>query len=477
MRRTNSAPAPPPIGRLDQQVDRAFEKAAAHTGHDPSLLIQIKTCNCICRFAFPITRDDGSVHVINAWRAQHSHHRLPTKGGIRFSPHVDEHEIVGLAALMTFKCALMDVPFGGAKGAVQIDRANFSSAELERITRRYTAELLKRNMIGPAIDVPAPDFGTSAQEMAWVADTYQQLNQGELNALGCVTGKPIALSGIRGRNEATGLGVFYGLREVCASETQMRKIGLAAGIAGKRIAVQGLGNVGGHAAGFLEQAGAKIISIAEHDGAIYAEHGLNIAAVIEHREATGSVLGAPGSTTLASSAAGLEVDCDILIPAALENTIHAGNAAQIKAKIIAEAANGPVTAEADAALQARGALIIPDIYLNAGGVTVSYLEWLKNLAHVRFGRIEQRFDQRAYHRIVEAVEGATGGKFDAAIIQSLKGAGEIDLVRSALEETMVSTYAVLRETCERLSIDLRTAALVTAIDKIAASYARMGIFP
>jgi glutamate dehydrogenase (NAD(P)+) len=237
------AKASAPI-RLNEQVDQAFDKAASLTKHDPTLLAQIKACNAVCRFAFPIRRDDGSVRVINAWRAEHSHHRLPTKGGIRFSSHVDEDEIVGLASLMTYKCALMDVPFGGAKGAVQIDRKDFSSAELERITRRYTSELMKRNMIGPGIDVPAPDFGTGAQEMAWIADTYQQLSHGNLNALACVTGKPVALSGIRGRTEATGLGVFYGLREACSHADTMRKLGLSPGLEGKRIIVQGLGNVG-----------------------------------------------------------------------------------------------------------------------------------------------------------------------------------------------------------------------------------------
>ncbi len=281
--------------RLNEQVDQAFDKAAAHTKHDPTLLAQIKACNAVCRFAFPIRRDDGSVRVINAWRAEHSHHRLPTKGGIRFSSHVDEDEIVGLASLMTYKCALMDVPFGGAKGAVQIDRKDFSVAELERITRRYTSELMKRNMIGPGIDVPAPDFGTGAQEMAWIADTYQQLSRGDLNALACVTGKPVVLSGIRGRTEATGLGVFYGLREACANEDAMRKLGLSPGLEGKRIVVQGLGNVGAHAAAFLEQAGAKIICIAEYDGAIFNDNGLHIAEIIEHRESAGSILGFPGS--------------------------------------------------------------------------------------------------------------------------------------------------------------------------------------
>lgn len=277
--------------------------------------------------------------------------------------------------------------------------------------------------------------------------------------------------------EATGLGVFYGLREACSRENDMRKLGLTPGIEGKRIVVQGLGNVGAHAAAFLEQAGAKIICVAERDGAIFNERGLRVADIIEHRERTGSILHLPGSRTLASFARALALECDILIPAALENTINADNHQTIKAKIIGEAANGPVTAEADELLQARGVMIIPDIYLNAGGVTVSYLEWLKNLAHVRFGRVEQRFDQGAYHRIVEAVQGATDSRFEVTILGSLKGPGEIDLVRSALEDTMVSAYAQLLETRAREKTDLRTAALTIAIDKIAASYAQMGIFP
>lgn len=463
--------------RLNEQVDQAFGRAAQYTRHDPRILAQIRACNTVCQFAFPIRMDDGSVRVVNAWRAEHSHHRLPAKGGVRFSPNVDADEIIGLASLMTYKCALMDVPFGGAKGAVQIDRAEFSRAELERITRRYTFELIKRNMIGPGVDVPAPDYGTGPQEMAWIADTYQQMSGGDLNALACVTGKPIALSGLRGRSEATGLGVFYGLREACSHKEDMARLGLARGLEGKRIVVQGFGNVGSNAAAFLEQGGAKIVCIIEHDGAIFNEDGLHIYDIVEHRAKTGSILHFAGSQTLPTAALGLELDCDILIPAALENTIHVLNQQNIRARIIAEAANGPVTTDADRALRDRGVMIIPDIYLNAGGVTVSYLEWLKNLAHVRFGRIEQRFDQSAYQRIVEAVAGATGGKFEAAILQTLQGAGEIDLVRSALEDTMVTTYAQLLEVRAGHETDLRTAALIIAIDKIATSYAQMGIFP
>lgn len=463
--------------RLNEQVDQAVIRAAAFTKHDRTLLAQVRACNTVCEFAFPIRRDDGSVKVVKAWRAQHSDHRLPTKGGIRFSPNVDSDEIIGLAALMTYKCALMDVPFGGAKGAVQIDRDEFSAGELERITRRYTFELIRRNMIGPGVDVPAPDYGTGPQEMAWVADTYRQISRGDLDALACVTGKPIALSGLRGRSEATGLGVFYGLREACAQEEDMRKLGLAPGLDGKTIVIQGFGNVGAHAAAFLAQGGARIVCVIERDGAIFNPTGLKVTEIVEHRSRTGSILGLPGAETLPSAAAGLNVECDILVPAALENTVHAGNQAGIRARIIAEAANGPVTALADQALRQRGLMIIPDIYLNAGGVTASYLEWLKNLAHVRFGRIEQRFDQGAYHRIVEAVSGATGHAFDAQILSGLKGAGETDLVRSALEETMATTFAQLRAVSAQHRTDLRTAALIIALDKIAESYARMGIFP
>ena len=459
--------------RLDQQVDQAFDRAAGHTLHDPLLLSQIRTCNTVCQFAFPIRRDDGTVRVINAWRAEHSHHRLPTKGGIRFSPNVELEEVVGLASLMTYKCALMDVPFGGAKGAIQIDRNEFSAAELERITRRYAFELLRRNMIGPASDVPAPDYGTGPQEMAWIADTYQQINHSDLNALACVTGKPITLSGLRGRTEATGLGVFYGLREACAREAEMARLGLTRGLEGKRIVVQGLGNVGGHAATFLENGGAKIICVIEHDGAIFREAGLHIPDVMEHRTQTGSIMGFSGAQDLPSSMLGLELDCDILVPAALENTIHAGNQQRLRARIIAEGANGPVTADADCTLSERGVMIIPDIYLNAGGVTASYLEWLKNLAHVRFGRIEQRFDQGAYHRIA----GASGRKIEPPVLATLKGADEIDLVHSALEDAMSSALAQLLEARGRHGTDLRTAAMIVAIDKIAACYGQTGIFP
>ncbi len=465
---------------FSDQVNRFFDKAAGLTDHDPSLLAQIRECNFVCRFSFPVERDNGSIEVIHAWRAEHSNHKLPTKGGIRFSPDVNEDEVCALASLMTFKCAIVNVPFGGAKGGVKIDRRDYSARELERITRRFTFELYRKNFIGPGIDVPAPDFGTGAKEMSWIADTYQSLNNGELNAMACVTGKPVELGGIRGRTEATGLGVYYGLKEACDDPEDMKALGLATGIEGKTVIIQGFGNVGFHTGKFFQENGAKVIAIAEYDGSIVNLNGLNIEAVDAHRKATGSITGFPGSKLLAAGESALEMECDILIPAALENVITKENAPRIKAKIIGEAANGPTTAEADAFLNKKGVLIIPDAFLNAGGVTVSYFEWLKDLSHVRFGRLEKRFEEFSFRRLLNAVEGATEKRFTEEMLKVLsKGADEHDLVRSGLEETMSAAYQEIRETKRALDgkADLRTAAFVNSINKIALCYGDMGIFP
>lgn len=463
-----------------EQVNRNFQKAADLTGHDRTLLDQIKACNSIYHVAFPVRRDDGSIEVVHAWRAEHSQHKLPTKGGIRYSLDVSEDETMALAALMTFKCAIVDVPFGGAKGGIRIDRRQYSDHELERITRRYTYELVKKNFIGPGIDVPAPDFGTGPKEMAWIADTYQSLATTELNSLACVTGKPVALGGIRGRTEATGLGVYYGVREACANPEDMRRLGLSMGLEGKRAIVQGFGNVGFHAAKFLAEAGARIVAIAEIDGAIVCDQGLSITDLAEFRQDRGTILGFPGSTSLSQGDAALELPCDILVPAALENVISVTNESRIQARIVAEAANGPTTSEASDRLFKRGVMVIPDSFLNAGGVIVSYFEWLKNLSHVRFGRLEKRSEEHAFRRLLSAVEGATASKFTEDMVRVLaRGADELDLVHSGLEETMCGAYRAIRDiqTQHQDRIDLRTAAMINAIDKIAVCYGDMGIFP
>ena len=467
-------------GFMDQ-VNHQFDRAARFTKHDPTLLTQIKACNSVYYVSFPVRRDDGTIEVMHAWRAEHSQHKLPTKGGIRYSPDVSEDEVMALAALMTYKCAIVDVPFGGAKGGLKIDRRKYSQGELERITRRYTFELVRKKFIGPGVDVPAPDFGTGPQEMAWIADTYVSLTGGELDALACVTAKPIAQGGIRGRTEATGRGVYFGIREACDTAELMKSVGLSRGVKGKRAVIQGLGNVGYHAAKFLQEAGAVLVGLSEYEGAIATPKGLDIEQVMTHRRERKSILGFPGATDLVSSEAVLELDCDILVPAALERVITAENAPRVKAKIIAEAANGPTTLEAEDVLLQRGALILPDLWLNAGGVIVSYFEWLKNLSHVRFGRMQKRYEEGAARRLLEAVQQSTGKQFTEQQIGFFtEGPDEEDLVNSGLEESMVSAYHQIREIQQRHDaghVSLRTAAFISAIDKVSRTYEEMGIFP
>jgi glutamate dehydrogenase (NAD(P)+) len=405
---------------------------------------------------------------------------MPTKGGIRYAPFVDEEEVKGLAALMTYKCAIVDLPFGGAKGAVQVDPKRYSVEELERITRRYVHELLKKNFIGPGIDVPAPDYGTSEREMAWIVDTYQALTPGSLDALASVTGKPIPEGGVRGRREATGRGLFFALREACSVVEDMTPRGLTPGLDGKRIVVQGLGNVGLHAAKFCREGGGLIVAIAEHDGAIANDRGLDPEAVAAHRRETGSILRFPGARDVTPTAAALELDCDILIPAALENVLTGDNAPRIKAKIILEGANGPTTPEAEAIFRERGLLVVPDVYANAGGVTVSYFEWLKNLSHVRFGRLEKRLEENDEARFARALESLTGKTLsDEERRLLVHGADEQDIVNSGLEETMIVAYHAIRDALLETPAlgNLRAAAFRTAIDKIARSYLDLGVFP
>ncbi len=460
-------------------VEKSFDKAAKFTSWDPGLLEQIKQCNAVYRMHFPVKIGE-KIEVVKAYRVQHSHHKLPCKGGIRFATSVNLDEVMALAALMTYKCAIVNVPFAGAKGGISIDPKKYTPYELEKITRRYTSELIKKNFIGPGIDVPAPDYGTGEREMAWIVDTYVSMRPGEIDALGCVTGKPVTQGGVRGRREATGLGVFYGLREVCNMPDVMQKQGMTTGVEGKTVVVQGLGNVGYHSAKFFQEAGSKIIALAEYEGAIWNKDGLDVDAVFQHRKKTGSILNFPGATNFAKSSDALEMECDILIPAALENVINGENAPRVKAKIIGEAANGPLTPEADEVFAAKGTLVVPDMYLNAGGVTVSYFEWLKNLSHVRYGRMEKRFTENQNRAMLEQIEEFTGKKASGKEREEiLHGPDEVDLVQSGLEETMINATREVME-CWKANPsipDMRTAAYVVAINKVGTSYAELGIFP
>ncbi|MFN8246249.1 MAG: Glu/Leu/Phe/Val dehydrogenase [Ferruginibacter sp.] len=463
-----------------QSVEKSFDKAAKFTEFDPGILEQIKACNSVYQMRFPVKKDDGTIEVIEAYRVQHSQHKTPCKGGIRFSDEVNQDEVMALASLMTYKCAIVNVPFGGGKGGIKINPRNYSVYELEKITRRYTSELVKKNFIGPGIDVPAPDYGTGEREMAWIVDTYASLKPGEIDAAGCVTGKPVTQGGVRGRKEATGLGVFFGIREVCNMEDVMGKLGLKTGIEGKKVVVQGLGNVGYHSAKFFREAGAVVIALAEYEGAIMNPNGLNEEEVFQHRKKTGSILNFPGATNLAKNTDALELACDILIPAALENVINGENAPRVKAKIIGEAANGPCTPEADEIFTKNGILCVPDMYLNAGGVTVSYFEWLKNLSHVRYGRMEKRFTENQNSQILSQIEGLTGKTVNTDVRKKIMhGADEVDLVHSGLEETMISATREIMDIWKNNPAipDMRTAAYVSAINKVGTSYKELGIFP
>lgn len=464
-----------------ENVQLNFDKAAAHLTYPKGILEQIKECNAVYQMRFPV-KVGNKIEVIEAYRVQHSHHRLPTKGGIRFSHHVNQDEVMALAALMTYKCAIVDVPFGGAKGGVKISPREYSPEVLEKITRRYTVELIRKNFIGPSNDVPAPDYGTGEREMAWILDTYTTFkNGGEIDAAGCVTGKPVNQNGIQGRTEATGRGVFYGLREICDDKDMMKELGMDMGIGGKTMVIQGMGNVGSYAGSISQSEGdVKVIAVSEIEGTIHDPNGLDMEKLIKYRKKNGTILGFGKSKTLKVREDWVGLECDILVPAALESQIHKDNAKKVKAKIVAEAANGPVTSEAEVILNKRGICILPDMYLNAGGVTVSYFEWLKNLSHMRFGRMEKRFNQNTYNKLLNSVEELTGKSVSARDRAMLiKGADEVDLVRSGLEETMINSYQQFIQIYKRRKniTDLRTAAFVCALNKVANDYTTLGVFP
>lgn len=459
-------------------VNLMFERAAATLNLPAGMMALMKNCRGVYQVRFPV-EIKGQLQIFTGWRAVHSEHRLPTKGGIRYAPVVDQDETEALAALMSYKCAVVDVPFGGSKGGLAIDPKAYTEDELERITRRYAQELIRRGFISPSLNVPAPDMGTGGREMAWIADEYRRLCPNDLNAIACVTGKPATQSGIRGRVEATGRGVQYALREFFRHGEDVRKAGLAGGLEGKRVVVQGLGNVGYHTAKFLqEEDGVRVVGLIEREGAILCDDGFEIEKVVAYRKETKSLLGYPGSRFEVNGPAVLEADCDILIPAALENQITSANAARVRANLIAEAANGPVTFAADEYLRTHGKVMIPDFYLNAGGVTVSYFEWIKNLSHIRFGRMDRRLDELRGERVVEVIEAMVGRKVPAELANRLKhGAEELDLVRSGLDDTMRKAYQEIRDVwVARKNVDdLRTAAFVVAIEKIARSYEEMGV--
>lgn len=459
-----------------ESVDLCFDRAADAMDLPNGLARQIRTCNAICEMKFGVELKDG-YEIFTGWRATHSEHVLPAKGGIRYAPFADQQEVEALAALMTYKCSIVNIPYAGSKGALKIDPKKYTLEELEHITRRFAQELDKRGLLGPGLNVPAPDMGTGQRTMSWMADEYKKLHPSEINAQGCVTGKPVHFGGVEGRVEATGRGVQYGLQEFFRNSDDVASAGLAGSLEGKKIIIQGLGNVGYHAAKFLqEEDGANIIGIIERDGALLNENGISVEEVANYKRENGKVEGFPEASFSAKGNKFLEHPCDILVPAAMEGVITISNASNLKCKILAEAANGPVSYEADQILNEMGIFIIPDAYLNAGGVTVSYFEWLKNLSHVRFGRMDRRFAEAQNKRVIELIEGALGKSVaQAAKDKLLEGPNELNLVRSGLEDTMRVSYGEIKDQQDsnhRIT-DRRTAAYALAIRKIADIYDSM----
>jgi len=464
---------------FSESVGRMAERAFEALGLDPGISEAIKSCDAVLQVRFPV-EIRGRIETFTGWRAVHSSHRLPSKGGIRYAPIVTQDEIEALAALMTYKCAIVDVPFGGSKGGLLIDPRKYERSEMQQITRRFTRELARKGFLSPATNVAAPDMGTGEREMAWMMDTYRTLYPEDINHAACVTGKPVAHGGIRGRVEATGRGVVFALREFFRHPDDTKSAGLSGSLEGKRVIVQGLGNVGYHAAKILvDEDGAKIVVIIERDGALIDEQGLAVESVHQHIVQTGGVSGFEGATHLEDGLSALERECDILIPAALEAQITAANAGNIKAKLVCEAANGPTTFEGDEILNKRGIVVLPDAYVNAGGVTVSYFEWIRNLAHIRFGRMERRYDERRGLHMAQALESMTGSKLPEIVRDELvRGADELDLVRSGLDDTMRLAYQQIseeRHSNDQIS-DFRTAAYAVAIRKISRSYLDIGVY-
>lgn len=461
-----------------QSVDHMVDRALALVELDPGIAKAIKTCTSVLQVSFPV-EIRGKVEVFTGWRAVHSIHRLPAKGGLRYSESVDQHEVEALAALMTYKCAIVDVPFGGSKGGLHINPDNYTREDLKLITRRFARELASAGFLNPATNVPAPDVGTGQREMAWIADTYKHLFPEDINAIACVTGKPVAHGGVNGRVEATGRGVQYALQEFFRHKEEVNAAKLDGGLEGKNVVIQGLGNVGYHASKFLsEEDGVNVIAIVERDGAIYNPEGIHVDEAYYHRTSHGGLKGFAGGEFIEDGPSALELECDILIPAAIEGVITESNAPNIRAKLIVEAANGPITYEADRILRTRGITILPDAYVNAGGVVVSYFEWIRNLSHMRFGRIERRLDEARGHSVVRALEETSGKKVPEWISKSLgHGADELDLVRSGLDDSMRQAMQEIIDVRSRKPEieDYRTAAYVIALQKLARSYLDLGV--
>lgn len=454
------------------------ENAAAKANIQPDMLKYIMSCDNVVRFQIPLRRDNGKLETLNCYRAQHKHHFMPVKGGTRYAEDINLQEVVALASLMTFKLTVANIPFGGAKGGIQFDPRKYSAAEVERITRKYTLELAKKNFIGPQIDCLGPDMGTNEQTMTWIKDTYAYLyGEKEINAAGCCTGKYISQGGISGRTESTGLGVFHVLKTLCNDDSFCDRVGFGTGLRGKKIIVQGFGNVGYHFANFCQKEGAKIVGVIERDQAMYCSTGLDVQAVKMHFTSGAAKRGEdfPGAEIMENrNPMRLAYEpCDVMAPCAADGAINANNAGKLQCKVVIEGANGPTTFRADQILKERGIELVPDMLANVGGVTVSYFEWLKNLDHVAPGRMTAKHKEQQNKKLIKML----GYKFpeNSPIMKSLEAAKEIDIVLSGLEEIMVEATKENWNYARKRNLTLREACLGNSLKKLASRFEESGM--
>jgi glutamate dehydrogenase (NAD(P)+) len=457
-----------------EMVNIFFDQASKYTGMSPEMLEQIKTTDTVLQMTIPLSRDDGSISFHKAYRAQHSHHKLPCKGGTRYSPNVDLPEVEALAFLMTIKCACVNLPFGGAKGGIEVNPKSLSKAERERLTRRYALELGKKGFLSPAIDVPGPDLGTGEEEMAWMMDTFVSHHPKNLNGIATTTGKPLELGGIPGRAESTGLGVFYGIREFLQDPYYMDKLGLKTGILGKTFIIQGFGNVGYWAGHFIQKEGGKILGVIEQSASVFNEHGIDVDDLKNFYNQRKSLVGYPKAQVFQDKNEVFSKNCDVLIPAAIERSLNGETAKLIDCKIVAESANGPTTPLGEEILEKKGVLILPDLLMNAGGVTVSYFEYVKNLGHIKPGLLTKRWGARRNQNIIETISKSKNLNAKDAIaglkrIAYTEGASELNLVYSGLEQIMTEAVQETKDTSQKLGVNLRIAAYVNSLKRIEAS--------
>ena len=459
-------------------TNKYVNKALKFSELSDDLANKIITCNSTYTVRFGV-RLRGQIYTFEGWRSVHSEHMEPTKGGIRFDMDTHAEEVEALAALMSYKCAIINVPYGGSKGGLKIDPSQWESRELEKITRRFAQELIKRDLISPSMNVPAPDIGTSSKEMAWIADEYRKIHPADINGSACVTGKPPSKNGLVGREEATGRGVQYIVREFFRNPDLLKLVKLDNDLSTKSFILQGFGNVGYHLSKFLtEDDGVKLIGISEFNGGIYNEDGINVEHAKKYFTKHNTFENYPKATFIKDSSLLLKRKCDILIPAARENVITEKNAEDISANLIVEAANGPISYKGNQILNRKKIFVIPDILANGGGVAVSYFEWVKNLRHIRFGRLEKRRNQIQLNNLIEAIESMTGKTMPAKYKTNFHdGIEEIDLIRSGLDDMMIDGFqSVKKEFIETDKItDFRTAAFKAAIEKIALSYDFIGL--